>query len=262
VSRTLQQAFEHGINFFDTADIYGQGDSERLLGKIFAPHRQKVLYCSKAGLTIGAPQQIIRYAKLILNPLLRRRPAAAEQTTAIRQQAEQQCFRPDYIQRRIETSLHRLKTDYLDLFLLHNPPSDTIKDGTLFAKLDTLQSKGLIRYYGVSCRTHDDALVCLDNSNITCLQLNLDPVNISTALPLLTQLRSKGIGIIARECLSNRNQAFTAWFQPPEDPDKNKFSPAQLALRAILQCEAIDVALVGMTCRQHLTENLAAIPAS
>ncbi len=259
VIRTLQQAFDQGINFFDTADIYGQGDSERLLGYALGPYRDKTFICTKAGLTLSAPQHFIRFVKPVLNPILRRLPTASQKTTTLRQQVEKQCFKPTYIQHQIENSLRRLNTDYLDLFLLHNPPQEVIRRQELFDLLNTMKSKGLIRYFGVSCRNHQDALLSLEHKEISCLQLNLDPLTIKTSQPLLEQIHEHGIGIIARECLNNKNVSTQLWHHPPDQEAIDHFNPAQLALQSVLNTEYINVALVGMGCRKHLIENLTVV---
>ena len=92
VLKTLKLAFDCGINFFDTADVYGQGDSERVLGKALGQQREQVIYCSKAGLTLTAPQHFVRYVKPLIRPILTKFPSASKKTTEIRQQIERQCF--------------------------------------------------------------------------------------------------------------------------------------------------------------------------
>ncbi len=250
---TLRQAFESGITFFDTADIYGQGDSECLLGKVFNKKRDEVIFCSKAGLTLSAPQQLIRHIKPVVRSGLRLFKPAAKATTKIRKKAEQQCFEPAYIRGQIEGSLKRLKTDYLDLFLLHNPPSEVIINPEITDLLETLKRKGLIRYYGISCQTHEDVHACLQQPGISCLQLNLDPGNIDNAKELLANLQSAGYGIIARECLANKTQLSN---HPLVD---SNLSAASQSLNAVLQHQEVDVALAGMACRKHLLDNLSAI---
>jgi len=259
VSSTLEQALDNGITFYDTADIYGQGDSERLLGKVFNKQRGKVIFCSKAGLTLSAPQRLIRYIKPFLRSGITHLQSTSKKTTEIREKIEQQCFEPSYIRNQIESSLRRLKTDYLDLFLLHNPPENIISSDEIFDVLDTIKSQGHIRYYGVSCRTHEDAQLCLQRPSISCLQLNLNPGNIESAQELLTTLNNSGYGIIARECLANKQALLHQLEANATDLSKSNLSPACQAINAVLQHDEIDVALAGMACRKHLSDNLKAI---
>ena len=124
VESTLSEAREAGITFFDTADVYGQGDSERLLGKLLRRQGEGMIVCTKAGLTVGPLEGIVRIAKPILNPLMRRWSSARTATMQARRHQERQCFDPNYLRRQIEGSLRRLNVDRIDLFLLHNPPVD------------------------------------------------------------------------------------------------------------------------------------------
>jgi aryl-alcohol dehydrogenase-like predicted oxidoreductase len=259
ITKTLQEAFDNGITFYDTADIYGQGDSERLLGKVFSKQRERVLFCSKAGLTLSAPQQLIRYIKPLIRPGIRLFQPASKTTTDIRKKAERQCFKPAYIRQQIENSLRRLQSDYLDLFLLHNPPANIITSPEISELLETIKSDGLIRYYGVSCRTHEDAKLCLQQTGISCLQINLDPGNIDSAQGLLSNIQNSGYGIIARECLANKELVNLKSSHFSTSDQKNHLSTECLALNTVLQHDEVDVALVGMACRKHLFNNLKAI---
>ena len=72
VEASLREAREAGITFFDTADVYGQGDSERLLGKLFRSGGEGMILCTKAGLTVGSMEPVVRVVKPVMNSILRR----------------------------------------------------------------------------------------------------------------------------------------------------------------------------------------------
>src|SRR4051812_21278812 len=119
--RALQAALDQGINFFDTADLYGYGHSEQLLGKAFAGVRDRVVIASKGGMVDGSGKQD---------------------------------FRPAYLRAALERSLARLGTDYVDLYQLHSPPADLlVRDGSIVAELQKLKGEGKIRAYGLSARS-------------------------------------------------------------------------------------------------------------
>jgi aryl-alcohol dehydrogenase-like predicted oxidoreductase len=107
----INAALDSGINFFDTADVYGEGQSETMLGNTLGPRRKGVLIATKFGYTKGA--------------------------------------KPDYIRRALEDSLGRLRTDYVDLYQLHRPDPTTPIEATL-AALDELVRAGKIREIGCS----------------------------------------------------------------------------------------------------------------
>lgn len=244
VEATLCEARDAGITFFDTADVYGQGDSERMLGKLFSHHRQHVIFCTKAGLTVGPLESLVKFAKPIINPVLRACPSARNATTQARRRQERQCFDPGYLSRRIEGSLSRLNVDCIDLFLLHNPPVDVPEREAVLDLLNDLKQQGKLRQYGVSCRTVEDAHVWLEQPNVACLQIPIDANSIASAASVLERAQARGIGVIAREVFSQGALA------------KGSVTDAMSPLIARPE---IGVILAGMTCRQHLQENLRAV---
>jgi aryl-alcohol dehydrogenase-like predicted oxidoreductase len=124
---SLKRSFDLGVNFYDTADVYGHGHSEELIGLAFAPVRPNVLIATKVGLDF-----------------YRGEPA-------------KQNFEPEYIRTALEKSLARLRTDYVDLYQLHNPPQKLAKDDAVWETLADLRAEGKIRFFGVSARTANDA---------------------------------------------------------------------------------------------------------
>lgn len=114
----VDAAIEAGINFFDTADIYGATQSEVFLGKALGSRRQDVVVATKFGVKIGDDEN---------------RKGASRR----------------WIMRAVEDSLRRLNTDYIDLYQLHFPDPDTGIDETLRA-LDDLVTQGKVRYIGNS----------------------------------------------------------------------------------------------------------------
>lgn len=127
----LRRAFELGVNFFDTADLYGRGHSEELIGRAFAGERPHVLIATKAGYDFEAS-----------DPPLQR-------------------FEPGYLRASLENSLRRLNTDYVDLFQLHNPPQKLARDDIVWDALAALKAEGKTRFFGMSVRTVNDGLAYL-----------------------------------------------------------------------------------------------------
>src|SRR5260221_14628991 len=117
------------MNFFDTADMYSQGESEMLLGRAFRRQRPQVIIASKAGYCLPAQRRVIARLKPFVRPLIKllgikrhRLPVAVRGSLA-------QDFSPTYLRRAVEGSLRRLRTDYLDLLQLHSPPADVVARG-------------------------------------------------------------------------------------------------------------------------------------
>jgi aryl-alcohol dehydrogenase-like predicted oxidoreductase len=127
----LQRAFDLGVNFFDTADVYGRGHSEEIIGQALSEVRERVIIATKAGLDFS-------------------RGAYARPN-----------FAPEYIRSALEASLRRLRTDYIDVYLLHNPPQKLVRDDAIWQTLADLRQGGAIRFFGVSAKTVNDGMAYL-----------------------------------------------------------------------------------------------------
>lgn len=131
---SVRRAFDLGVNFFDTADLYGRGHSEELLAEALGKVRPHVLIATKAGMDFYRGEPV------------------------------RNNFEPAYLRTALEKSLERLKTDYVDLFQLHNPPQKLAKNDAVWETLADLRREGKLRFYGVSARTANDARACIRNA--------------------------------------------------------------------------------------------------
>lgn len=260
---TMERAIGAGITYFDTADRYGNGASERLLGEVLKGRRDRVIVCSKAGKKYGPLVRIKDRLRPVIKHLRGRSATAAGAVEAAKKSSLVASFDPAYIARSVERSLSRLATDYLDLFLLHNPPAGAAFDDALFAALDRLKERGLIRYIGVSCGPelwgNPEALAALlARPALAALQMRVNlqqPGPIERVLPLT---RTAEVSVIAYEPLGKGTLSTDPRLQEAlaKLPER---TPAQAALQFVLQQPGIAVVLVGATQRRHLDENLAAL---
>lgn len=175
--RMLKKAYDLGINFYDTADIYGKGKSEQLIGAAFNGNRNEVIYSTKWGYDIYNAEQIGH------NEL-------------------PQKFDKNFINYALGKSLERLRTSYLDVYSLHNPKMSTIQDLDLFSYMDKFVERGKFRSYGVALGPaigwEAEGLVSIKERNIACLQtvyniLEQNPGNI-----FLNEGKVNSVGILAR----------------------------------------------------------------
>jgi aryl-alcohol dehydrogenase-like predicted oxidoreductase len=206
----LTAARDAGINFFDTADMYSQGESEALVGRAFRNSRSRVIIASKAGYCLPARRRLAARLKPVLRPIIQRLGIRRDKLPAAARGSLAQNFSPAYLRKAVEGSLRRLRTDYLDLFQLHSPPAAVVQRGEWEPALDALQRAGKIRYYGVSCDTVEAGLAALRFPGVSSLQFALSLLEPRGAEALAPQLREKGIAGIARECLANGLLAKTA----------------------------------------------------
>jgi aryl-alcohol dehydrogenase-like predicted oxidoreductase len=162
--RLVHAAVDGGINLFDTAPNYANTQSERVLGDALQGQRDKVVLVSKFGHTPEGPKE----------------------------------FTVDWFWKSLEGSLSRLRTDYLDVLLLHNPPREMYA-GTdpLWNALEEAQAQGKIRHYGASLDFAAEVEECLSNTNSGVLEIlfNVFHQDVRRAFPLV---RQKGAGTIVK----------------------------------------------------------------
>jgi aryl-alcohol dehydrogenase-like predicted oxidoreductase len=199
----LSAAFDGGINFFDTADMYSQGESEQLIGRTFRGRRDRVIIATKAGYCLPAQRRLAARLKPILRPVIRRLGLRrASVPSSVRGQLAQD-FSPEYLKNAVEGSLRRLRTDYVDLFQLHSPPRSVVERDDWVSALERLKESGKIRHYGVSCDDFDAGLAALRLPGLQSVQVLLNLLDQGATERLLPAARDRGVGVIARETLAN-----------------------------------------------------------
>ncbi len=279
VINTLLEGSERGINFYDTADIYAQGRSEQLLGRAFKHKRSAVIIATKAGYHLTAAGSFGARLKPLLRPLVRMAPWVRKSVQRARAAQQHQDFSSVHLRRAIDASLRRLQTDYLDIFQLHSPPSSTIETGEFIETLEHAKSEGKVRWYGVSCRTLEDASLCLRYPGISSVQIAISLLEFKGVSSFLALAEQKNVGVIARQPLASGFLARPAGVLKPEHFSvsekelkekmerakayqflnaEGRRTIAQAALQFVFQLSGVSVVIVGMSSRRHLGENLAA----
>jgi aryl-alcohol dehydrogenase-like predicted oxidoreductase len=199
----LAAARAEGINFFDTADMYSQGESESLLGRAFRGQRDKVVIASKAGYCLPAQRLLVARLKPFVRPIIRFLGLKRSSLPSSVRGAPTQDFTPRYLRTAVEASLRRLRTDYLDLFQLHSPPAEIVARGEWLEAAEGLKRAGKIRYYGVAVDTVEAGLAALQFPGVSSLQFLISLIEPGNAEALLPQARQRKVGVIAREILGN-----------------------------------------------------------
>ena len=188
---TLFTAYESGVTFFDTADVYGDGRSERLVGEFLRDTRAPVFVATKLGRR-GDPGW----------------PAN---------------FTPAAMRRHTEDSLQRLGVPALDLTQLHCVPLEELRRGEVFATLRELQREGKIKAFGASVETVEEALVCLEAPGLASLQFIFNIFRQKAVDQLLPRVRAKGVAFVVRLPLASGLLAgkYTAATQFPESDHRH-----------------------------------------
>jgi aryl-alcohol dehydrogenase-like predicted oxidoreductase len=263
----LSAAFDAGINFFDTADIYTQGESERLLGRAFRGRRDQIVIASKAGFVLPAQRSMVARLKPVVRPVLRLLKLRRHHLPNALRGSLAQDFSPLHLNRVVEGTLRRLATDRLDLFQLHSPPTTIIEQGDWLAVLDRLKREGKIRYYGISCDSTEAAVAALGHPSVSSIQLVINLLE-RRAIDVLQPARAQGTGVIARECLANGLLAkdtatvnVASYCQSSDEAERktmqieiyrraavaNGSTLAHVALQFVNQLKGVSVTLVGLS---------------
>jgi aryl-alcohol dehydrogenase-like predicted oxidoreductase len=164
----IETALDLGVNFIDTSDAYGAGYSETLLGNALKGKRDKVILATKGGNVMTGPNRGKRV------------------------------FDPDYISRVMDESLTRLKTDYIDLYQLHNPTVDVIEKGEVWQVLERAKQAGKIRHYGVSINSMEEGIAAVKNGRSETIQVEYNLLAQEPAETIFPLAAEANVGIIAR----------------------------------------------------------------
>ncbi|WP_066172698.1 aldo/keto reductase [Bacillus marinisedimentorum] len=170
--KALETAMDNGVNFFDTADVYGDGHSEELLAKATKGKEDEIHIATK-----------FCRAGDIHDP---------------------ETYSEKSVRTYLENSLTRLERERIDLYQIHCPPFDILKDGRVFEVLDKLQQEGKVRNYGVSVETVEEGLYLVNNvPGVKTLQVIFNIFRQKPLEELFPLAKEKGVGIIARVPLAS-----------------------------------------------------------
>lgn len=248
----IRQALEIGINFFDTADVYGNGHSEEILGECLEGH--DVVIATKVGIARTATESV-------------------------------KDFSAAHVRQAVEASLRRLRRETIDLYQLHNPPAGIWKSEEIFSLLDQLKAEGKIRQSGVSTSTVDESIHLIENKKVDCLQILLNIFQQEPAKGVLSLAEKMGVGVIVRVPLASG--LLTGKFRPDHEfsRDDNRrnylnvqrlgealqkverlkeitaesgLSLTQIALAFLLKFPAISVTIPGAKNPQQVKQNASA----
>jgi aryl-alcohol dehydrogenase-like predicted oxidoreductase len=257
----LHRAVDLGVNFFDTADVYGDGRSERLLARLKKERKEQLIIATKAGRRLD-PHVASGYNHKNLTAF-------------------------------IERSLVNLETEALDLVQLHCPPTEVFYMPEVFGILDDLVRAGKIRYYGVSVEKVEEALKAIEYPGVQSVQIIFNMFRQRPADLFFTEAKRHQVGILARLPLSSgmltgkmsRQTTFTSedhrsFNRQGEAFDRGEtfsgvdyetgllaveelrrlipvgMSMAQMAMRWILMFDAVTCAIPGAKRTDQVEENI------
>jgi len=168
----LKSSFENGVNFFDTADVYGMGRSEKFVGEFIKSVSERIYVATKAGRQIN-PHVAKGY------------------------------YNKELMESYVDQSLSNLNVETIDLLQMHCPPTEVYSSDHTFDMLDHLVSKGKIQHYGFSVQTVDEALACIKRPNTKSIQVIFNIFRQKPAEKLFEIAKEKKVAIIVRVPLAS-----------------------------------------------------------
>lgn len=271
--RTLEGACDAGINFYDTADMYSQGESEILVGKAFRKKRDKVFIATKGGYCLPGRTRLIQFIKPFAKPVVRTIGLRRSAVPAALSSTISQDFSAGRLRKAVEASLRRLRSDHIDLYQIHSPPREQLCGTGLqdaLGLLARLKAEGKIREYGIALDSVDDAVHCLGMEGIASLQMPFGLMDLEALNGMFNKLSERQYGIITRGCFGGGalKQSLTEADLRTIEPKWQRVlqirrlakqmqrSPLEAALQFSLCIEGISVTILGMRTPQHLRANL------
>ena len=260
----LKTSFDNGVNFFDTADVYGDGRSEKFVGEFINSTSERIYVATKAGRRINPHEAQGYYDK-------------------------------DLMESYVDRSLKNLNVDTIDLLQMHCPPTEVYSHDLTYEMLDNLVAKGKIQHYGFSVQTVEEAIACIQRPHTKSVQIIFNMLRLKPAEEFFKMAKEKNIAIIVRVPLAsglltgkmNTDSSF------PENDHRNYnikgdafdvgetfsgvnfnkalkvveelksitpqgFSLSQLALKWILMHEAVSVIIPGAKNSDQVLRNISA----
>ena len=167
----LHKALDLGVNFIDTADVYGDGRSERLIAQLRSERTEPFFVATKAGRRL--PTQTV------------------------------EGYNQENLRLWVKRSLDNLKTDTIDLLQLHCPPTDLYRSDTVFGILEDMKSEGMIRHYGISVETVEEAMLGIEYTGVQSVQIIFNMFRLKPNDAFFAAAAQNQVGILARVPLAS-----------------------------------------------------------
>jgi aryl-alcohol dehydrogenase-like predicted oxidoreductase len=250
----LGHAVAAGVTVVDTANIYGQGQSEQIIGDFEHSERHRFFVITKVGQYLPGGRAFLSPIKAAVRRAARS-PIVSRYLRRARAGSLPKNFSPAAIAASVDGSLKRLRRPRVDLLLLHNPTLDDLRNGEASNTLVELKRSGLASSIGVSCESVDVAEEAVACGLFDAIQI---PFSLSdrSYLGAASAARQSGLAVIGREVFGGP--------RPPGQPPLGREQAAETVRRLIAE-DCMDILLVGSTNPTRfgrLLDDLSAAPAA
>jgi pyridoxine 4-dehydrogenase len=246
-SGLIQYALDHGVTTIDTADSYGSGDSERLIGYALGKRRKECFLMTKAGFSYADFPAYLR-------------PVNQIATKVRRKVSSRQKFTKSYLLRAIEKSLKRLCTDHVDAFFLHEPMARVGEES--WEALYQIRRRGLSRLTGISTHSAEVAEQGVTSGQVQIFQTPISP-EVEGRNNLLALCLKNNIPVVANEALKPRlklERLGEGWSD--FSADGGKISNPRLLIAYAASRPGVRTVLIGTKSTRHLFQNIEPFPSA
>lgn len=241
-------ALDHGVNVIDTANIYGQGDSERIIGQAVKGRRDEAFIITKIGYNFSGGSRLFSGLKPVLRLAASCSSIVDSRLGRARDEMISQDFSPESLARDLEGSLRRLNVEVVDGILLHDPDTRALQDEATAGFLRDAKRQGRVRHFGVSVGNVEAAVKALEIADLELLQVDIETARGLAAHPAASVIRERGVALFVRQLL-----------RPPSlGPDEESLR-IQNALPGALSVSNVTSAIVGLSTREHLQQAIDAV---
>ena len=217
----LENAVELGINFFNTADTYGEGYGEEILAKVLGHRREDLIIATKFGYDFY------------------------DKTPRIGHQERKQNFEREFVKFACEQSLRRLNTDYIDLYQIHNPRVGALERDELFETLEQLQVEGKIRYFGVALGPDigwfEEGEAAMRERHVSSLEMIYSLLEQTPARDFFPIAQDEDVGLLSR--VPHASDTLTGkYIEPPtfDESDHRAHRRAEWLQEALRKAEQVN----------------------
>lgn len=275
--RLVHESLDRGVRFFDTADAYGDGTSERVLGQALRGRRDGVTVATKGGYRFAERSAAERAARRLAAPVLgsvralreRGRSSGAPGAGGTGSAYAERDFSPAHLRAAVDGSLRRLRTDHIDLYQLHGPVAVCGDDVAML--MGALRREGKIGRFGVGLEVLDHAQAWLEVDGVTSMQLPFGVLDPEAGREVIPAAQRAGVDVIARAVfaaglLVDTSPGATALLRPEQRAlrtavlqlaEEHGVHPLGLAAWFARATPGVRTVLVGVSSSRHLADNLA-----
>ncbi len=248
IRNMLSMALDHGVNVIDTANIYGQGDSERIVGHAIKGRLDDAFIVTKIGFRFGGSSRLVTGLKPLLRIAAKYSGQFDKKLAQTRDTVISQDFSPDQLSLDLEGSLQRLGVEVIDGLLLHSPPISVLEDEAVAERLRSFKISGKIRHFGASVDTIAEARSALKVDGLEILQVDMGTARELSHGPEASTIAKHNIALHVREILKPHGTRPSIG-----TPDIAEALPNALAIKNVT------TAIIGLSSCKHLQAAIDAI---